>query len=81
MFAVGGLLGAIASGPMAERFGRRDSMLLMNATFFIGAALISTSTTSGQFALGRIFVGAGSGFMVCAYYFAHFARCVSELET
>ncbi|KAI8144849.1 general substrate transporter [Fennellomyces sp. T-0311] len=63
MFAVGGLLGAIASGPLAERFGRRDSMLIMNATFFIGAALISTSTTSGQFALGRIFVGAGSGFM------------------
>ena len=64
MFAVGGLLGALAAGPLAERFGRRDSMLLMNITFFVGAVLLSTSTTSGQFAVGRIFVGAGSGFMV-----------------
>lgn len=63
MFAVGGLLGAMVSGYLAERFGRRDSMLLMNVTFFIGAILESTSTTSGQFAVGRIFVGAGSGFM------------------
>ncbi|KAI9498308.1 monosaccharide transporter [Zychaea mexicana] len=75
MFAVGGLLGALASGPLAERFGRRDSMLMMNTTFFIGAALLSTSTTSGQFAVGRIFVGAGSGFMtvVISMYIAEVA--------
>ncbi|KAI9314302.1 general substrate transporter [Dichotomocladium elegans] len=63
MFAVGGLVGAMVAGPLAERFGRRDSMILMNVSFLIGAALISTSTTSGQFAVGRIFVGIGSGFM------------------
>ncbi|KAI7850222.1 general substrate transporter [Circinella umbellata] len=63
MLAVGGLLGAISSGTLAERFGRRDSMLFMNALFVIGAVLISTSTTSGQFAVGRIFVGVTSGFM------------------
>ncbi|KAI9277210.1 general substrate transporter [Phascolomyces articulosus] len=75
MFAVGGLLGALAAGPLSERFGRRDSMLLMNTTFFIGAALLSTSTTSGQFAVGRIFVGAGSGFMtvVISMYIAEIA--------
>ncbi|KAI8334195.1 general substrate transporter [Chlamydoabsidia padenii] len=63
MFAVGGLLGAIISAPLARKFGRRDSMMIMNITFFIGAILLSTSTTSAQFAIGRIFVGMGSGFM------------------
>ncbi|KAI9278398.1 major facilitator superfamily domain-containing protein [Phascolomyces articulosus] len=63
MLAVGGLLGAICSGTLAGRFGRRDSMLYMNILFVIGAVLISTSTTSAQFAVGRIIVGAASGFM------------------
>ncbi|KAI8050145.1 general substrate transporter [Gilbertella persicaria] len=65
MFAVGGLIGAMASGYLSNKFGRRDSMILMNINFFIGATLLSTATTSGQFAVGRIFVGAGSGFMTC----------------
>jgi len=38
-------------------------MLIMNTTFFIGAILLSLSTEPGQFAVGRIFVGIGSGFM------------------
>ncbi|KAI8142508.1 general substrate transporter [Fennellomyces sp. T-0311] len=63
MFAVGGLVGALASGPLSERIGRRNSMLAMNISFVIGALLLSTSTTSAQFAIGRIFVGIASGFM------------------
>ncbi|KAI7885029.1 general substrate transporter [Lichtheimia hyalospora FSU 10163] len=63
MFAVGGLVGAFLSGPMAERFGRRDAMIIMNTAFIVGAALISTSTTSAQFAIGRVIVGVASGFM------------------
>lgn len=65
MFAVGGLLGAMSNGYMSSKFGRRDSMIIMNVTFFIGAILLSTATTSAQFAIGRIFVGAGAGFMTC----------------
>lgn len=63
MFAIGGLLGAMIAGWMASKFGRRDSMLIMNCSFFIGAILLSLSTEPGQFAVGRIFVGIGSGFM------------------
>lgn len=63
MFAVGGLVGALLAGPMAETLGRRDSMMAINVTFFIGAILLSLSTSSAQFAIGRIFVGIGSGFM------------------
>jgi sugar porter (SP) family MFS transporter len=65
MFAIGGLIGAMANGYMSERFGRRDSMILMNINFFIGAILLSLATSSAQFAIGRIFVGIGSGFMTC----------------
>ncbi|KAG0165485.1 hypothetical protein DFQ28_003017 [Apophysomyces sp. BC1034] len=63
MFAIGGLIGAMVANPMAKRFGRRDSMILINVAFFIGATLLSTATSSAQFAIGRIFVGIGSGFM------------------
>ncbi|ORZ12207.1 major facilitator superfamily domain-containing protein [Absidia repens] len=72
LFAVGGLLGAMVSAPLARRMGRRDSMMLMNVTFFIGAILLSTSTTSAQFSIGRIFVGIGAGFytVVVSLYIA-----------
>lgn len=40
-------------------------MIIMNVNFFIGAVLLSVATTSAQFAIGRIFVGIGSGFMTC----------------
>ncbi|KAI7905423.1 general substrate transporter [Cokeromyces recurvatus] len=65
MFAVGGLIGAMGSGYLYNKFGRRDSMILMNVNFFIGAILLSLATKSAQFAIGRIFVGIGSGFMTC----------------
>ncbi|ORX49086.1 general substrate transporter [Hesseltinella vesiculosa] len=62
-YALGGLVGAVVSAPISKRFGRRDSMILMNVTFFIGAVLLATSTASAQFAFGRVFVGIGAGFM------------------
>lgn len=65
MFAIGGLLGAMSNSYMIHKFGRRDSMIIMNINFFIGAVLLSVATTSAQFAIGRIFVGIGSGFMTC----------------
>ncbi|KAI9311550.1 general substrate transporter [Dichotomocladium elegans] len=63
MFALGGLIGAMVGGRLSEKFGRRDSMLMINITFLIGAALSATATTSVQLAIGRVFVGVGSGSM------------------
>ncbi|KAI9498487.1 general substrate transporter [Zychaea mexicana] len=63
VFAIGGLLGAMFAGCLAERMGRRDSMFLVNITFVIGAAMNSLATTSTMFAIGRVFVGIGSGAM------------------
>ncbi|CEP13669.1 hypothetical protein [Parasitella parasitica] len=57
----GGTIGRVYT--MAQKYGRRDSMLIMNTTLFIVAILLSLSTVAGQFAVGRIFVGIGFGFM------------------
>ncbi|CAO3627734.1 unnamed protein product [Cunninghamella echinulata] len=65
-FAIGGLLGSLLANPLTERLGRRDTMLVVNIAFFIGALLLSLSTTSAQFALGRLFVGIGAGGMTVA---------------
>ena len=75
MFAIGGLLGAMMAGPMSDKFGRRDSMIIIDSSFIVGAVLLSTATTSAQFAIGRIFVGIGSGFMtvVISMYIAETA--------
>ncbi|KAI9307812.1 general substrate transporter [Cunninghamella echinulata] len=74
-YALGGCVGAVFAGALARKLGRRDSMLVMNISFFIGAILLSTSTTSAQFAIGRVFVGIGSGFMtvVISMYIAEIA--------
>ncbi|KAI9262398.1 general substrate transporter [Phascolomyces articulosus] len=63
MFALGGIPGALIAGRLAESLGRRDAMLVTNITFLIGAVLISVSTTTAMFIIGRIFVGMGSGAM------------------
>ncbi|KAI8970160.1 general substrate transporter [Mycotypha africana] len=65
LFAIGGLIGAIANQYLMDSFGRRDSMLFMNVTFFIGAILLSCSVHAAMFAIGRLFIGVGSGFMTC----------------
>ncbi|KAG2224410.1 hypothetical protein INT45_002949 [Circinella minor] len=63
MFALGGLVGGIIAGHLAEYTGRRDTMFIINSTFFIGAILMGPATTSVMFIIGRIFVGIGSGSM------------------
>ncbi|KAI8381080.1 general substrate transporter [Radiomyces spectabilis] len=75
MFAVGGLIGAMLAGPMSDKWGRRDAMIMINVSFFIGAILLSTSVHSAMFAIGRIFVGIGGGFMtvVISMYIAETA--------
>ncbi|CAM0142699.1 Bifunctional purine biosynthesis protein PurH [Umbelopsis sp. WA50703] len=75
MFAIGGLIGSAIAKYMSENFGRRNSMIMINVTFIIGAILLSTATTSGQFAVGRIFTGIGSGFstVVVSVYIAEIA--------
>ncbi|KAI7848729.1 major facilitator superfamily domain-containing protein [Circinella umbellata] len=63
MLALGGLVGAIIAGRLAKYTGRRDTMFIINSTFFIGAILMGSATTSAMLIIGRIFAGIGSGSM------------------
>ncbi|XP_067911339.1 solute carrier family 2, facilitated glucose transporter member 11-like isoform X2 [Heterodontus francisci] len=63
-YSVGGLVGALISGPMAIRFGRRNLLLLSNVFIFIGALLMGLSRTAKSFEMiliGRFFSGINAG--------------------
>ncbi|KAK9762259.1 Bifunctional purine biosynthesis protein PurH [Basidiobolus ranarum] len=61
VFAIGGLVGGFFAGPCADRFGRRKVLFWNNVNFIIGAILLGTSINVPMFAIGRFFVGVGSG--------------------
>ncbi|XP_072443329.1 solute carrier family 2, facilitated glucose transporter member 11-like isoform X3 [Chiloscyllium punctatum] len=63
-YSIGGLVGALIAGPMAVRFGRRNSLLLSNIFILVGALLMVLSRTATCFELiivGRFFYGVNSG--------------------
>ncbi|XP_072353799.1 solute carrier family 2, facilitated glucose transporter member 11-like isoform X2 [Scyliorhinus torazame] len=63
-YSVGGLFGSLLAGPMAIRFGRRNSLLLSNGFVLIGALLMGLSRTVKSFEMiliGRLFSGINSG--------------------
>ena len=60
---IGAIIGALAAGPYAERFGRRNANFLSGAIFAIGA-LLTAFVPDGATAMlvaGRIVVGIGVG--------------------
>ena len=73
MFCVGGMVGALAAGPLQDRFGRKKALLMMDAVFVISAAEtflyadndlgVDPSDDSGYilFWIGRLIVGIGCG--------------------
>ncbi|OZJ03832.1 hypothetical protein BZG36_04309 [Bifiguratus adelaidae] len=61
MYPCGGLLGGITANNLSDRFGRRSTLIGLNLFYFIGGLLISTATTTVQFAIGRVFVGIAAG--------------------
>ncbi|XP_069774246.1 solute carrier family 2, facilitated glucose transporter member 3-like isoform X1 [Narcine bancroftii] len=64
IFSVGGMIGAFSVGLFVNRFGRRDSMLMVNVVAVLGAALMGFSKMAGSFEmiiLGRLVIGIYSG--------------------
>lgn len=60
---IGAVIGALAAGPYAERFGRRNANFLSGAIFASGA-ILTAMVPDGQTAMlvtGRIIVGIGVG--------------------
>uniref|UniRef100_A0A8C9U757 Solute carrier family 2 member 3a n=1 Tax=Scleropages formosus TaxID=113540 RepID=A0A8C9U757_SCLFO len=60
VFSVGGMVGSFSVGVMANKFGRRNSMMIVNVLALIGAALMGFSTLSSSFEMviaGRLVIG------------------------
>ncbi|KAI3364746.1 hypothetical protein L3Q82_000959 [Scortum barcoo] len=63
-FLLGGLFGALLAGPLAVRFGRKNSLLLNNSFLFASAVLVLTCKAARSFEmiiLARFLVGMNAG--------------------
>lgn len=61
---LGAMFGALISGYLAKRFGRRKALILTDFLVFVGAGVIIIPTTP-TFAIGRIITGFCSGIFAC----------------
>ncbi|KAI9838387.1 MAG: hypothetical protein M1819_005655 [Sarea resinae] len=61
IFTLGGLLGALAAGPCATRFGRLPTMRATTAFFVAGPLFAALSSNVGLMAAGRFLAGLGAG--------------------
>ncbi|CAL0324871.1 unnamed protein product [Lupinus luteus] len=57
----GAIIGASVGGWMNDRFGRKVSILVADALFFIGAVIMAAAPSSIVLIVGRVFVGLGVG--------------------
>ncbi|KAM9839031.1 solute carrier family 2, facilitated glucose transporter member 1-like [Aulostomus maculatus] len=65
IFSVGGMVGSFSVGVMANRFGRRRSMFLVNCLAVIGGLLMGFSTICSSYEMviaGRLVIGLFCGF-------------------
>lgn len=61
LFTLGGLLGALASGPFAARFGRLSAMRYNTTFFILGPIAEALAPSVAIMALGRFISGLGAG--------------------
>lgn len=61
VYTLGGLLGALAAGPLCNKYGRLLTMRLTTIFSVIGPVFESTAPNIGLLALGRVVSGIASG--------------------
>lgn len=61
MFTLGGLLGALAAGPMSSRYGRRPAMRVTALLYIIGSLVETFSPAVWLMSFGRLFSGLAAG--------------------
>ena len=61
LFSIGGLVGGMTGGSLANRLGRRGSMLITNIFFILGSLLMSVAPSVWVLGLGRTLIGIGAG--------------------
>ncbi|XP_068111301.1 solute carrier family 2, facilitated glucose transporter member 3-like [Hyperolius riggenbachi] len=65
IFSVGGMFGSLSVGYFANRFGRRNAMLLVNVFALVGGAFMALSKVAWSLEMmiiGRFIIGVFSGF-------------------
>ncbi len=63
---LGALFGAVAGGELADRLGRRPTVLIAAATFTLGAVIQASAPDTILLLLGRLVVGGGVGIAAVA---------------
>ncbi|RXE56589.1 MFS transporter [Methanoculleus taiwanensis] len=58
---VGAILGAIAGGLLADRIGRRRSIIAASAVFLAGTGIVVAATALPVFLVGRVLIGMAIG--------------------
>ncbi|KAJ4124306.1 Bifunctional purine biosynthesis protein PurH [Fusarium equiseti] len=61
IFTLGGLLGALTSGPFSSKRGRLPAMRITGLLYLFGAAIETIAGSVFVMALGRLFSGIGAG--------------------
>lgn len=61
IYSIGGLLGSLYVGKIADKWGRKFTSLTHNFLFFFGSVLNGTSNLYGQLLAGRFISGLGAG--------------------
>ncbi|MFF1398675.1 MFS transporter [Streptomyces sp. NPDC058287] len=57
----GMLIGALCSGTLSDRVGRKQTIIASTAVFSLASALCATASSLGVFSIGRFVVGLGLG--------------------
>ncbi|KAM4808078.1 solute carrier family 2, facilitated glucose transporter member 11-like [Rhinophrynus dorsalis] len=68
VFTLGGLVGNCIGGGLADRLGRKQTLLINNFFALLAALLMGISEPTGLFELlivGRIFIGVNAGISMC----------------
>jgi len=61
IFAIGGLVGGIVAGWLADKYGRTIVMMGNNFFFILGSLLLGFSVSPTMLAIARVVVGVGAG--------------------
>ncbi|KAK6339535.1 hypothetical protein TWF718_008941 [Orbilia javanica] len=70
VFSVGGLIGAVSAGSIADTYGRKRTAMFNSVGFIVGPALMALATDVTTLSIGRIISGlsAGSSVVIAPLY-------------
>ena len=84
VFCVGGMIGALMTAYIGEKFGRKGGLLINNIFVFIATGFMGFSKTFGSYEMliiGRFFIGLNSGNRLSLIYNSTFLFCLYLLNS